>query len=97
MTAGIDIIATSVSRSHCHAIAEFTSTVRASFDTTVRLWDSITGECLKVLAEHQRPVYALTFSPDGRWLGTGSGDGWMNIYSVKVIYSIIVWCRHSRG
>ncbi|KIM88979.1 hypothetical protein PILCRDRAFT_813977 [Piloderma croceum F 1598] len=55
----------------------------AAFDCTVRLWDSMTGECLKVLADHTRPVYALTFSPDGRWLGTGSGDGWMNIYSVK--------------
>jgi len=55
----------------------------ASFDCTVRLWDSMTGECLKVLTDHLRPVYALTFSPDGRWLGTGSGDGWMNIYSVK--------------
>jgi len=41
---------------------------------------------LKVLGDHTRPVYALTFSPDGLWLGTGSGDGWMNIYSLKVIY-----------
>jgi len=43
----------------------------------------MTGECLKILADHLRPVYALAFSPDGRWLGTGSGDGWMNVYSVK--------------
>jgi WD40 repeat protein len=44
----------------------------------------MTGDCMRVLSDHVRPVYALTFSPDGRWLGTGSGDGWMNIYSVKV-------------
>jgi len=55
----------------------------ASFDATTRLWDSMTGECLKVFSDHKRPVYALTFSPDGRWLGTGSGDGWLHIYSVK--------------
>jgi transducin (beta)-like 1 len=87
-TAGIDIIATLVSRSvgSLHVImAKLTSSCRAAFDCTVRLWDSMTGECLKILADHSRPVYALTFSPDGRWLGTGSGDGWMNIYSVKVI------------
>jgi len=45
----------------------------------------MTGDCLRTLADHLRPVYALTFSPDGRWLGTGSGDGWMNIYSVKTM------------
>jgi transducin (beta)-like 1 len=55
----------------------------ASFDSTARLWDSLTGECLKVFSDHKRPVYALAFSPDGRWLSTGSGDGWFHIYSVK--------------
>lgn len=69
---------------------KLTSCYRAAFDCTVRLWDSMTGECLKVLADHTRPVYALTFSPDGRWLGTGGGDGWMNIYSVKVVNCAIV-------
>jgi transducin (beta)-like 1 len=29
-------------------------------------------------------VYALRFSPSGRWLATGSGDGWLHIYDVKV-------------
>lgn len=50
---------------------------------TCRLWNSATGQCLKVFLDHKRPVYALTFSPDGKWLGTGSGDGWLHIYSVK--------------
>lgn len=64
----------------------------ASFDSTCRLWNAATGECLKIFLDHTRPVYALTFSPDGRWLGTGSGDGWLHIYSVKVryFYRIIV-------
>jgi transducin (beta)-like 1 len=56
----------------------------SSFDCTVRVWDTITGKCLKLLNDHQRPVYALTFSPDGKWLATGSGDGWLHIYWVKV-------------
>ncbi|KAG6851329.1 hypothetical protein H0H93_005727 [Arthromyces matolae] len=54
----------------------------SSFDCTARLWDSVTGKCLKVLTDHKRPVYTLTFSPDGRWLATGSGDGMLHIYSV---------------
>lgn len=55
----------------------------SSFDGTARLWDSVTGECLKVFADHKRPVYALDFSPNGQFLSTGSGDGWLYIYDVK--------------
>jgi transducin (beta)-like 1 len=48
------------------------------------LWDADTGACLQVLADHQKAVYALAFSPDGRCLATGSGDGYVHIYDVKV-------------
>jgi transducin (beta)-like 1 len=55
----------------------------SSFDGTARLWDSVTGECLKIFSDHKRPVYALSFSPEGQWLATGSGDGFLHIYNVK--------------
>ncbi|KAJ7492077.1 WD40 repeat-like protein [Mycena latifolia] len=55
----------------------------SSFDGTARLWDSVTGECLQVFTDHKRPVYALKFNPNGRYLATGSGDGWLHIYDVK--------------
>ncbi|KAF8335143.1 WD40-repeat-containing domain protein [Amanita rubescens] len=55
----------------------------SSFDGTARIWDSVTGECLKVLADHERPIFSMTFSPNGKWLATGSGDGWLHIYSVE--------------
>ncbi|KAJ7110376.1 WD40 repeat-like protein [Mycena crocata] len=55
----------------------------SSFDGTARLWDSVTGECLKVFTDHKRPVYALKFNPTGRWIATGSGDGWLHVYDVK--------------
>lgn len=58
---------------------------RASFDGTARLWDSVTGQCLKVFSDHRRPVYALAVSPDGSWLATGSGDGWLHVYDLGVI------------
>ena len=57
---------------------------RSSFDGTARLWDSVTGECLKVFSDHKRPVYAHAFSPDGEGLATGSGDGWLHVYSMAV-------------
>lgn len=60
---------------------------RSSFDGTARLWDSVTGECLHVFREHRRPLYALTFSPDGKLIATGSGDGWMHIYRTRVRFT----------
>ncbi|TFK77481.1 WD40 repeat-like protein [Pluteus cervinus] len=54
----------------------------SSFDGTARFWDSATGECLHVFSDHRRSIYALIFSPDGQWLATGSGDGFLHIYNV---------------
>jgi WD40 repeat protein len=56
----------------------------ASFDTTARLWDADTGACLKVFTHHNKPIYAISFSPDGRWLATGGGDGWFHLYDAAV-------------
>ncbi|KAJ8596276.1 WD40 repeat-like protein [Rhizopogon salebrosus TDB-379] len=55
----------------------------ASFDATARLWDTVTGDCIKIFTDHTKHVYALTFSPDGRHLVTGGGDGSLLIYEVK--------------
>ncbi|CAL1693992.1 unnamed protein product [Somion occarium] len=55
----------------------------ASFDTTCRLWDTATGECLHVFRDHQLSIYTLSWSADARLLATGSGDGWVHIYDVK--------------
>lgn len=46
----------------------------ASFDNTARLWNGETGACLHVIEGHERSVYALAFSPCGRFLATGGID-----------------------
>ncbi|KZT74970.1 WD40 repeat-like protein [Daedalea quercina L-15889] len=55
----------------------------SSFDGTSRLWDSVTGDCLRVFQDHKRHVYALAFSPDARFFATGGADGWLHVYDVK--------------
>jgi WD40 repeat protein len=41
----------------------------------VKLWDLTTGKELATLRDHKDRIWAVTFSPDGKTLATGSWDG----------------------
>ncbi len=56
----------------------------ASFDSTVRLWDVDRGTCIHTLTRHQEPVYSVAFSPDGKFLASGSFDKCVHIWNVQV-------------
>ena len=51
----------------------------------MRLWDveGGGGKCIAALARHTEPVYSVAFSPDGRYLASGSFDKCLHIWSVK--------------
>jgi WD40 repeat protein len=51
-----------------------TRLVSGSDDTTIRLWDTATGEELKTLRGHEGVVRSVTFSPDGTRLASGGYD-----------------------
>lgn len=67
----------------------------ASFDSTVRLWDVERGVCIHTLTKHTEPVYSVAFSPDGKFLASGSFDKCVHIWSTQVsklrivIYSFV--------
>ncbi len=43
-------------------------------DGTVRVWDVDPRATLPVLRGHTRYVYPVAYSPDGRWIASGSWD-----------------------
>ena len=45
----------------------------ASYDMTIRIWDTSSGECLQVLKIGIWPVSHLSFDPTGSYLHTGNG------------------------
>lgn len=60
----------------------------ASFDSTVRLWEVERGACLFALTKHTEPVYSVAFSPDGKYLASGSFDKCVHIWSTQVCFKI---------
>lgn len=54
----------------------------ASFDATVKLWDLEIERCKFNLAKHTMSVYSVAFSPDGKYLASGSFDRKLLIWNV---------------
>ena len=47
---------------------------RASWDSTIRLWNPHNGQHIKTLTEHRGGVASIVFSPDGQTLASGGRD-----------------------
>ena len=45
-----------------------------SYDSTVRLWDTVTGQPIYTLTGHTEGINSVAFSPDGTILASGSDD-----------------------
>ncbi|KAH7153726.1 WD40-repeat-containing domain protein [Fusarium sp. MPI-SDFR-AT-0072] len=60
-----------------------TKVASASWDTTVRIWNSKTGNCERVLAGHSSWVNSVVFSHDSTIVASASNDKTVRIWDVK--------------
>ncbi|EJD51933.1 WD40 repeat-like protein [Auricularia subglabra TFB-10046 SS5] len=60
-------------------------------DSTARLWDIQTGECIRVIEGHDRGCFSACFSPDGRFFGSAGGDGSVFVISVQSGERVAEW------
>ena len=53
----------------------------ASDDTTVQVWDALTGNNPYIFKDHITPVKMLAWSPNGQLIASGSADGTIEVWN----------------
>ncbi|XP_076245673.1 notchless protein homolog 1 isoform X1 [Calliopsis andreniformis] len=55
----------------------------ASFDKSIKLWESNTGKYIASLRGHVQAIYSIAWSADSRLLVSGSADSTLKVWSMK--------------
>lgn len=51
-------------------------------DGRIRIWDTVTGRCVRTLDGHDDDVYGIALTPDDRFLLSGSSDGILQLWEL---------------
>ena len=58
-------------------------TLASGSDNTVKIWDVLTGKCIKILKDHTMAVISLSYSFDGKYVASASKDQTIKIWNVE--------------
>ncbi len=66
----------------------------ASWDTTVRTWETQTGRALGIARGHNDGVETVDWSPDGRVIASGAKDGTVRLWDAETLEALTVFHGH---
>jgi WD40 repeat protein len=46
----------------------------AGLDSTVKVWNIVTGTLVRTYTGHKGPIWGVEFSQDGKWIASASSD-----------------------
>ena len=69
----------------------------ASDDSTIRLWETITGRCLAVYKGHTDSVNSVVFLPDNKHFLSGSDDKTLRLWNLETQESDYLMVGHFRS
>ena len=61
----------------------------ASGDGTLRLWNSQSGQCVKIFNEHLKAVWTCAFHDGGDYLASGSLDQTAKLFDIRRYFDAI--------
>jgi serine/threonine protein kinase len=66
-----------------------------SWDRTLKVWDSQTGQAILTLKGHTERIWSVAFSPDGKWLASGSQDRTLKVWDTQTGQEVLTLKGHS--
>ena len=68
----------------------------ASNDSTIKLWNALSGRLIASLEGHSYAVYVVTYSPDGATLASASQDNTVKLWNIEDASLIFTFEGHSK-
>ncbi|MCB0123789.1 MAG: DUF4062 domain-containing protein, partial [Caldilineaceae bacterium] len=69
--------------------------VSASRDSTVKIWNLMSGECDATLSGHTLPVNGVAITPDGQRIISASADGTLKIWDITSGVAVLTLFGHT--